>query len=69
MKKQNNNAVKDKIDLQALKEAEARFRSIILWSPDAIIVTDAKGEIEYMNPAITERREAENGCEKNRNKI
>jgi len=39
------------IDLQALKESEARFRSIVLWSPDAIIVTDAKGKIEYMNPA------------------
>jgi PAS domain S-box-containing protein len=39
------------IDLQALKESEARFRSIVLWNPDAIIVTDAKGKIEYMNPA------------------
>jgi len=51
MKKQIDNAVQDKIDLQALKESEARFRSIVLWSPDAIIVTDANGKIEYMNPA------------------
>ena len=40
-----------KLDLQALKESEARFRSIVLWSVDAIIVTNAKGRIEYMNPA------------------
>ena len=39
------------IGLQALKESEERFRSIVLWSPDAIIVTDAKGKIEYINPA------------------
>jgi len=51
MKKQTNKAGQDKIDLQALKESETRFRSIVLWSPDAIIVTDAKGKIEYMNPA------------------
>jgi len=46
-----NKAGQDKIDLQALKESEARFRSIVLWSPDAIIVTDEKGKIEYINPA------------------
>ena len=51
MKKLANKAGQHKIDLQALKESEARFRSIVLWSPDAIIVTDAKGKIEYMNPA------------------
>ena len=34
----------------ALKESEARFRSIVIWSEDAIIVTDAKGKIEFMNP-------------------
>jgi len=51
MKKQTDKAGQHKIDLQALKESEARFRSIVLWSPDAIIVTDAKGKIEYMNPA------------------
>ena len=51
MKKLTNKAGQHKIDLQALKESEARFRSIVLWSPDAIIVTDAKGKIEYMNPA------------------
>src|SRR4030042_2324727 len=51
MKKLANKAGQHKIDLQALKEYEARFRSIVLWSPDAIIVTDAKGKIEYMNPA------------------
>src|SRR4030043_2064244 len=51
MQKLTNKTGQDKIDLQALKESEARFRSIVLWSPDAIIVTDAKGKIEYMNPA------------------
>jgi len=51
MKKLTNKAGRHKIDLKALKESEARFRSIVLWSPDAIIVTDAKGKIEYMNPA------------------
>ena len=51
MKKLTNKAGQYKIDLQALKESEARFRNIVLWSPDAIIVTDAKGKIEYMNPA------------------
>jgi PAS domain S-box-containing protein/putative nucleotidyltransferase with HDIG domain len=51
MKKQTNNADQDKKYLQALKESDERFRSIVLWSPDAIIVTDAKGKIEYMNPA------------------
>jgi len=51
MKKQTNKAGQDNMDLQALKESEARFRSIVLWSPDAIIVTDAEGKIEYMNPA------------------
>src|SRR4030043_2222953 len=51
MKKLTNKAGQNKIDLQALEESEARFRSIVLWSPDAIIVTDAKGKIEYMNPA------------------
>jgi len=51
MRKLTDKSGQDKIDLQALKESEARFRSIVLWSPDAIIVTDAKGKIEYMNPA------------------
>jgi PAS domain S-box-containing protein len=51
MKKQTNNAVQNKINLQALKESDERFRSIVLWSPDAIIVTDAMGKIKYMNPA------------------
>src|SRR5450759_5204076 len=51
MKKQTNNAVQNKVNLQALKESDERFRSIVLWSPDAIIVTDAEGKIEYMNPA------------------
>jgi len=51
MKKQTNKAGQDNIGLQALKESEARFRTIVLWSPDAIIVTDAEGKIEYMNPA------------------
>ena len=51
MKKLTKKADQDKKYLQALKESEARFRSIVLWSPDAIIVTDAKGKIEYMNPA------------------
>jgi PAS domain S-box-containing protein len=51
MKKQTNNAGQNKIYLQALKKSEARFRSIVLWSLDAIIVTDAKGKMEYMNPA------------------
>jgi PAS domain S-box-containing protein len=51
MKKLTNKVGQHKIDLQALKESEARFRNIVLWSPDAIIVTDAKGKIEYMNPA------------------
>jgi diguanylate cyclase (GGDEF)-like protein/PAS domain S-box-containing protein len=35
----------------AIKKSEERFRSIVLWSPDAIIVTDTKGKIEFMNPA------------------
>jgi diguanylate cyclase (GGDEF)-like protein len=35
----------------AMKESEERFRSIVSWSEDAIIVTDAKGKIEFMNPA------------------
>jgi PAS domain S-box/PAS domain S-box/PAS domain S-box len=48
MNKQTNNADQDKIDL---KVSEAMFRNIVLWSPDAIIVTDAKGKIEYINPA------------------
>jgi len=51
MNKSTNNAGWDNTDLQALKESEARFRSIVLWSPDAIIVSDAKGKIEYINPA------------------
>jgi len=51
MKKLTNKANQHKIDLQALEESEARFRGIVLWSPDAIIVTDTKGKIEYMNPA------------------
>ena len=51
MKKQTNNADQDKKYLQALKESDERFRSIVVSSPDAIIVTDAKGMIEYMNPA------------------
>src|SRR4030042_5711853 len=51
MKKLTNKAGQNKIDLQALEESEARFRSIVLWSLDAIIVTDAKGKIKYMNPA------------------
>src|SRR4030043_882033 len=51
MQKLTNKTGQYEIDLQALKESEARFRSIVLWSPDAIIVTDAKGKIEYMNPA------------------
>ena len=51
MKKKTKNAFQDNIDLHTLKESEARFRSIVLWSPDAIIVTDAKGKILYMNPA------------------
>ena len=46
-----NKVGQDKIDLQVLKESEARFRSIVLWSPDAIIVTDEKEKIEYINPA------------------
>jgi PAS domain S-box-containing protein len=50
MKKQTNNADQDKKYLQALKESDERFRSIVLWSPDAIIVTDVEGKIEYMNP-------------------
>jgi two-component system, cell cycle sensor histidine kinase PleC len=51
MKKQTNNAIQDKIDLQTLQESEARFCSIVLCSPEAIIITDTKGKIEYMNPA------------------
>src|SRR5664280_458858 len=51
MKKQTNNADQDKKCLQALKVSNERFRSIVHFSPDAIIVTDAKGKIEYMNPA------------------
>lgn len=52
MKKLTNKVYLHRKDLQeALKESEARFRSIVLWSMDAIIVTDAKGKIEYMNPA------------------
>lgn len=35
----------------ALEESAARFRGIVLLNLDAIIVTDAKGKIEYMNPA------------------
>lgn len=54
MKIQTNNADHDEIDLQALQKSEARFRSIVLWSPDAIVVTDAKGRIQYMNPAAEE---------------
>jgi PAS domain S-box-containing protein len=50
MKKQTNNADQDKKYLQALKESDERFRSIVLWNPDAIIVTDVEGKIEYMNP-------------------
>ena len=46
MKKQTNNADQDKKYLQALKESDERFRSIVLWSPDAIIVTDVEGKIE-----------------------
>jgi PAS domain-containing protein len=33
-----------------MKESEERFRSIVLWSVNAIIVTDAEGKIEFMNP-------------------
>src|SRR5664280_2495938 len=51
MKKQTNNADQDKKCLQALKVSNERFHSIVHFSPDAIIVTDAKGKIEYMNPA------------------
>ncbi len=51
MKKLPDEGGQDKIDLQALKESETRLRSIFLCCPDAIIVTDAKGKIEYMNPA------------------
>ena len=51
MKKQTNNDGQDKKCLQALKESDERFRNIVLKSPDAIIVTDAKGMIKYMNPA------------------
>jgi len=51
MKKQTNNADQDKKYLQALQASDERFRSIVVSSPDAIIVTDAKGMIEYMNPA------------------
>jgi len=51
MKKQTNNDAQHKIDFQALKEANERFRNIVLKSPDAIIVTDARGKIAYMNPA------------------
>jgi PAS domain-containing protein len=43
MKKQTDNAVQDKIDLQTLKESEARVRSIVSCIPDAIIIIDAKG--------------------------
>jgi diguanylate cyclase (GGDEF)-like protein/PAS domain S-box-containing protein len=35
----------------AIKESEERFRSIVSRSEDAIIVTDAKGKIKFMNPA------------------
>jgi diguanylate cyclase (GGDEF)-like protein len=51
MKKLTLKSGRHKIDLQVLKESEARLRSIVLWSVDAIIVTDTKGKIEYMNPA------------------
>jgi len=51
MKKSTDEGGQDKIDPQSLKESEARLRSIFFWSQDAIIVTDAKGKIEYMNPA------------------
>ena len=36
---------------KAIKESEARFRSIVFLSQDAILVVDAEGEIGYMNPA------------------
>jgi diguanylate cyclase (GGDEF)-like protein/PAS domain S-box-containing protein len=35
----------------AIKESEERFRSIVSRNEDAIIVTNAKGKIEFMNPA------------------
>jgi diguanylate cyclase (GGDEF)-like protein/PAS domain S-box-containing protein len=35
----------------AIKESEEKFRNIVLWSVDAIIVTDANGKIVFVNPA------------------
>ena len=34
-----------------IKESEEKFRNIVIRSEDAIIVTAAKGKIEFMNPA------------------
>lgn len=47
---------------KAILESEARFRNIVFLSPDAIIVTDAKGKIEYINPSagIVFNRKVEN---------
>lgn len=36
---------------KVIKESEARFRSIVFLSQDAILVVDAEGKIGYMNPA------------------
>lgn len=36
---------------KVIKESEARFRSIVFLSQDAILVVDAKRKIGYMNPA------------------
>jgi two-component system CheB/CheR fusion protein len=36
---------------EAIKESEAKFRGIVLLSQEAVIVTNAEGKIEYVNPA------------------
>lgn len=36
---------------KAIKESEARFRSIVFLSQEAILVVDAEGKIGYINPA------------------
>ena len=51
MKNLTNKVNQQKIDLESLRKSEARFRNIVLWSVDAIIVTDVEGKVEYVNLA------------------
>lgn len=38
---------------EALRESEARYRSVMEAAPDAVVVYDMEGKVTYLNPAFT----------------